>query len=200
MKQAMLQTDPLPAQVSEAQVSQALERGERLLWFGTPRRGLKLRSADAFLIPFSLLWGGFAVFWESSVLQIPNSPLFMKLWGMPFVLIGLYLIVGRFFVDAKMRENTVYALTNERILIFSGIFRRETKSLFLRNIPEVSVVQARDGSGTISFGSAPPYAAFSGGMAGWPGSGRMLPPQFEMIDDVATVAGRVREVQRHASA
>jgi len=100
---------------------------------------------------------------------------------------------------AKMREKTIYALTGERILIFSGIFRRESKSLTLRNIPEVSVVKVRDASGTISFGSAP-FGAFAGGFAGWPGNGRMLPPQFEMIDDVAAVATLVREAQRHATA
>jgi hypothetical protein len=191
----MLPIDPPPAQVS-----QALERGERLLWFGAPRQGLKLRSSDLFLIPFSLLWGGFAVFWESSVLAIPSSPLIMKLWGIPFVLIGLYFIVGRFFADAKMRGNTVYALTAERVLIFSGIFRRETKSLTLRNIPEISLVEANDGSGTISFGSLPPFSSFTGGgIAGWPGSRRSLPPQFEMIEDVAAVAALVRDAQRKAA-
>ena len=189
----------LPTEQPPEQVAQALERGERLLCVGVPRQGLMPRAADWFLIPFSLLWGGFAIFWESSVLSIPNAPLVMKLWGIPFVLIGLYLIVGRFFVDAKMREKTIYALTGERILIFSGIFRRESKSLTLRNIPEVSVVKVRDASGTISFGSAP-FGAFAGGFAGWPGNGRMLPPQFEMIDDVAAVATLVREAQRHATA
>ncbi len=194
MKHAMLPTEQPPEQVA-----QALERGERLLWVGAPRKGLMLRAADWFLIPFSLVWGGFAIFWESAVLGTPNAPVFMKLWGIPFVLIGLYLIVGRFFVDAKMREKTIYALTGERILIFSGIFRRESKSLTLRNIPEVPVVKARDGSGTISSGSAP-FGAFAGGFAGWPGNSRMQPPQFEMIDDVAAVATPVREAQRNATA
>jgi len=194
MNQAMLRTDQPPAQIV-----QAPERGERLLWHSAPRGGLRLRAADLFLIPFSLLWGGFAIFWESSVLSIPNAPWFMKLWGIPFVLIGLYLIVRRFFADAKMREKTLYAMTGERVPILSGVFRRESKSLTLRNLPEVSVVRARDDSGTISFGGAPPFAAFSGGIAGWPGSGRMQPPQFEMIDDVAAVAALVREAQRHAT-
>ncbi len=195
MKHAVLSTNQPPAEVAEA-----LEPGERLLWSGAPSQGLKLRAADMFLVPFSLFWGGFALFWELSVLRLPNAPWFAKLWGIPFVLVGLYLLVGRFFVDAKMRENTFYALTGERILIFSGIFRREAKSLTLRNIPEVSVVKGRDASGTISFGSAPPFAGFSGGIAGWPGSGRMLPPQFEMIEDVAAVATLVRDAQRRASA
>ncbi len=63
-----------------------LLKGEKIVWSGQPSQGLLLTGR--LLIPFSLLWGGFAIFWESSALAT-TSPVFVKLWGVPFLLIGL---------------------------------------------------------------------------------------------------------------
>ena len=68
------------------------------------------------MIPFSLLWGGFAVFWEVTAYS-NSAPPFFLLFGGAFVLVGFYFVVGSFFWDSATRESTFYGLTNERVLI-----------------------------------------------------------------------------------
>src|SRR5215510_383992 len=99
-------------------VRKELSSNEKLVWSGSPIQGIRLRAQDALLIPFSLLWGAGAIFWETSVLR-GGAPLFFALWGIPFVLIAAYITVGRFFVAARQRARTYYAVTNQRALIIS---------------------------------------------------------------------------------
>src|ERR1043165_109328 len=89
----------------EQQLIPYLQPGEQLLWTGRPKGGVLFRKSDIFVIPFSILWGGFAIFWE---IMAASGPFFFWLWGIPFVIVGLYLMIGRFFYDAKKREATVY--------------------------------------------------------------------------------------------
>lgn len=191
-------TDLVPEYAAAFHAQQSLRRGlssdERLLWWGMPRQGLRLRAGDALLIPFSLMWGGFAIFWESMVLR-QGAPLFMALWGIPFVLIGLYLIVGRFFVDARQRAKTYYGLTDQRVLIITGVLSRQTKSLPLQTLSDITLVEQSDGSGTITFGPINPAARWLSGSS-WPGASRQLAPAFEMVEGAKQVYERIRQAQQ----
>jgi hypothetical protein len=169
----------------------ALDRGERQLWAGVPRQGLVLRGGDALMIPFSLLWGGFAIFWEIGVTASGAGPLF-EIWGIPFVLMGLYITVGRFFVDARRRARTTYAVTSDRVIINSGIFSSTTKSLMLRTLSDVTLQERSNGVGTITFGASNPFATFYGNIS-WPGATQT--PAFEMIPDARSVYNIIREAQ-----
>ena len=181
---------------SKVDIEQALRAelapGERLLWSGQPRQGIALRPADTFMIPFSLMWGGFAIFWEYSVVT-GGSPDFMKLWGIPFVIMGLYLIVGRFFADARLRARTYYGLTDQRALIVSGLFSRNVRSVELRTVQEINLRESGDRTGSIIFG-APPFGA-SMATPSWPGMSGRLAPAFDMIPDARSVYNQVRSAQ-----
>lgn len=174
-----------------------LGRGERLLWSGVPKQGLFFRPSDIVMVPFSLLWAGFAFFWEYSVSQARSAPLIMLLWGVPFMLIGLYMVVGRFFVEAWMRRRTCYGLTDQRVIILSGLFNREVKSLPLASLGEITISERTDRRGTITFGPSTPGSVMVRG-ASWPGMGRSGAPMFDLIDDARRTYALIRETQQSA--
>lgn len=187
-------------------LSQQLDAGEKLLWSGRPRQGILFRSSDIFLIPFSLMWGGFFIFWEGAALfatSRPNSntPDFIRfafpLWGLPFVAMGLYLIFGRFFADRAQRAKTTYGITDRRVIIRSGIFSRTTKSLNLRTLSDVTLAEKSNGSGTITLGpTAGLYSSFNG--TSWPGMGRHLGPSLDTISEAKSVYDILRRAQATA--
>lgn len=176
------------------EIEAALDRGERIIWSGRPRQGVMLRGADAFAIPFALLWTSIPTFGVLSSLARPQANSFAFFPALPFVLIGLYLLIGRFFVDAAQRSKTFYALTNERILIVSGLFSRNVRSLSLRTLDQVDLSARASGQGTIKFGRSSGYGSLA--LPGWPGMKGYLPPMFEMIPDATAVAKLIREAQR----
>ena len=178
-----------------------LSPGERVLWMGQPIGGLRFTASDLLLVPFSLLCGGFAIFWELSVMRF-NAPLLFRLWGIPFVLIGLYLIVGRFFHDAWRRSRALYALTEQRVIILDGGVQQRMRSLSLRSLPEIAISEEPAGRGTITFGSPTlPFGWFGWfGRSGWPGTGQLAPPAFESIQNARSVHELIRNAQLLAAA
>jgi hypothetical protein len=114
---------------------------EVIHWAGMPNPGVLFHSDDWYAIPFSLLWGGFAIFWEGGVLGYwgPQSApsTFETIWGIPFVLLGQYMIWGRFLTDAWCKRRTYYAVTNRRVLIVQEAWGRKTRYSFLSAISEI---------------------------------------------------------------
>lgn len=82
-------------QNASVEIQKYLESGEEALWTGQPHQGLMFHAGDILLIPLSLFWGGGVLYWEYMALTT-GAPLFFVLWGIPFLLVGIYLVVGRF--------------------------------------------------------------------------------------------------------
>lgn len=138
-----------------------LLQGEKILWLGRPDPNALFSSADTFMIPFSLLWGGFAFFWEATVFFTP-APFFFKLFGIPFVLMGLYFIFGRFIYKKMRKEKTYYAVTDKRVIILSNLFSKHLEAAFINTIPTMNKSIKGNGSGTIVFGNPNMFASWYG--------------------------------------
>jgi hypothetical protein len=178
-------------------IQSELEPGESLLWAGQPVQGIKLRGSDIFMIPFSFLWGGFAIFWEYSAIE-NGAPFFFLLFGVPFVLVGLYIMFGRFFVGAKQRAKTFYGLSTERVIIVSGLFSKKVKSLNLRTLTDVSLSESSGGYGSISFGNTLPFFAMMGDMS-WPGMEQYVGPRFDLVSHAKQVYQQIRDAQKNVA-
>jgi hypothetical protein len=133
--------------VAALKLQPELLSGESIYWAGMPNPGRIFHSDDWALIPFSLLWGGFAIFWEASVLGYLNfgsrssahsAPSFFVVWGIPFVLYGQYMIWGRFIVDGWLKRRTFYAVTNRRVLLIQEGWKPKRRLIFLESLPEIS--------------------------------------------------------------
>lgn len=170
---------------------QALEAGEKLIWWGTPKHGIVFRQRDMFLIPFSVLWAGFAFFWEGTA-TLAHTPLIVKIWGVPFVLMGCYFLIGRFFHDAWRRSRTIYGLTSQRIVIVTS---SALKTIELNSIGEMRLENGKSTYGSIVFGPEENWP-LSRNFGMW--SGRPSAPTFEMIENPKRVFTGIRLAQKQA--
>lgn len=145
---------------------------EYIVWTGHPDPAVVFGPQDLLLVPFSVLWAGFAVFWELGVVS-SGAPLFFRLWGVPFVLIGAYITVGRFFVKRWTASRSTYVLTNRRAV---AVLPRKTVELRMPG-PAVTVRRSRNGThATVGFGSS------ISGRGGWWLSGTTTAHEVEFRD------------------
>lgn len=113
----------------------------------------------------------------------------MPVCGLPFVLVGLYLIFGRFRYKKWRKKNTYYAVTNRRVLILTKLLSRNLQAAFVDLVPSISKSVRSDGTGTVRFGNpsfwASMYANTGLDFFGWfYGSD---PPTFHDIRDADRV-------------
>lgn len=137
--------------MSEALRSELI-KDEQVLWEGQPTTYVTFTRGDMFLIPFSILWGGFAIFWEATVF-LSGAPVFFLLFGSIFVAVGLYMIFGRFIYKKLKKGRTYYAVTNKRIIAVEAGSSRHISAEYIDRIPCINKTVRSDGIGTLVFGN-----------------------------------------------
>ncbi len=179
----------------ERELQNELSTGESLQWSGKPNPRVVFHPSDWFAIPFSLFWVGFTVFWEFSASK--GGGWFFELWGIPFILIGQYLLWGRFVYAAWKKRRVLYILTDRRAVTLVTGRGSKVISAELDNVPSIEKQVRADGIGTINIGA---------GDLKYNVRGRQTTaddlylsrgfPVFVDIDDADQVYTRLRNLQR----
>lgn len=94
-----------------------LATDEIVLWRGRPDVAKHFTKADPGLIPFTVLWAAIAGTGATLAIFSPTAPLVAKVLVAVFLGIGVYLVIGRFFVKAALKRRTAYVITNRRAIV-----------------------------------------------------------------------------------
>lgn len=148
-------------------IQRELMSGENICWAGMPDPKVIFHSDDWYVIPFSLLFAAFSIFWEAIVLGYWGSngrrgepSMFMAFWGIPLILYSQYFVWGRFLADGWLKRRTYYAVTDRRVLLLREAWSRKFRFTYLESIPEI--VREGASTGTLWLGPKLPFTTGRG--------------------------------------
>ena len=170
-----------------------LQPGERVLWRGRPDAGRVFAPADALLVPVTVVWTGFFVAFGVGTDGFGTVP--GTVFTSVFLLVGLYLLVGRFVVKMWSRNRTDYVVTDRRAVVTDR--GRPRKEVALTRPPVVrrsrdrrrgTVIWAIPPPGVADYGPPPtthqPMMADVLRGTGWPLADRYLAGELAFVDVV----------------
>lgn len=124
-----------------------LVNNEYILWKGKPEKGNIFSRRDIITTLFGIAWLSFSLFWEFTVLKSSGS-IFFAFFGIPFVCIGIYLVLGKHLQTVLLRNKTFYVITNKKILVKRG---NRISMYDAKDLPPMDVEIHKNGNGTIYF-------------------------------------------------
>lgn len=97
--------------------------GEEIFWFGTPETLRYFSRTDIFLIPLTLILGGFlfSYAYSSMMLMLRGQSMTFALSGITMLLIAVYLVFGRIWYRHKRISRNLYFVTNARVFVFNTL-------------------------------------------------------------------------------
>jgi hypothetical protein len=169
-----------------------LMSNERLLWGGQPRPGWRLKPGDKMRLPVSVLFTLFVIYWTWQATTFTTPP---NLWvmGVPFIFFGLYVSVGRYWIEAQQRNYTSYGITNQRVIIVCEWPFRRVTSILIHDIDHIFMDENTHNIGSIIFGmnvkTSTPF------LPQRPKPKRFT-PSFEAIPNVKQVYALIQSLQK----
>lgn len=133
-------------------INSYLLENERVLWEGEAGSKTKFKgngAGMAFQFVFGLFFSGFALFWMLAAGAASKGDgvfSFFSLFGLPFLLVGLYVSFGPFIRQKKLTKNCLYVVTDRRIISF---INDKVTSLYYDNVYNVDLVLGNNDRGWI---------------------------------------------------
>ena len=127
-----------------------LTPGETVLWAGAPQSRPLLMKIDRLLIPLGAIWLFLMAMMISQTLRAGFEPIMF----VPIVMIvlgGGYYLAGRFLVRAVRLRRAGYAITDTRLLVFTG---DKTTGIPFSAVVGTTLEKNRNGVGTITVRTA----------------------------------------------
>ena len=120
------------------------------------------------------------------------------IWGIPFVLVGQYLIWGRFFYSAWKKTRTYYAVTNRRVIVVQEGWKRQMASAYVDTLPTLIKEGDSGGTGTLRFAQPEPMWSRGRGWGTWDSMSIGNVPTFVDVQDVDNVYRLVSDLREKA--
>ena len=130
----------------------ALAAGEAILWRGKPKRSAFIASRSLSMLPIAIVWLIFDLTFIANAFGSGEMLLFM----IPFFalhLMPVWIWLGSALTAGKRWRNTMYYVTNRRIIIQGGFLAVNEKSLFYKDIRNaqlyIGLIDKFSGTGSI---------------------------------------------------
>ena len=175
-------------------LAEHLPPDEEILWIGRPEARPRLGGLTLGRVPFLMLWFGFIIFWEATVIAA-GAPVIFPVFGAGMLLIGLSRLRGGFGFGGR---RTLYAVTAKHVVrIAEQRIGPRVDTALIRTLPTISVTPTKQGYGTVTFGPKAPAARY--GRRADPFSGDQLDDAiaFIGIPQASAVARLVGSLQSH---
>ena len=112
--------------------------GEKVIWQSKPERMPFVLSGIGPGSIFGLFFLSFAFLWTVSAASAGAS---FEFWliGIPFILVGLFLVLGNPIAQLLRYRNTLYTITDQRIITQTGTRGIDTRYIEFESIREIYV-------------------------------------------------------------
>ncbi|HCS40699.1 MAG: hypothetical protein ACYDH2_03290 [Anaerolineaceae bacterium] len=182
------------------QFGDELNAGESIEWCGKPNQEIFFEKEDIVTLLPNLVFSSLIVFILSkfflNTISFLGIVVFILLTTL-FTFNAITMLAGKLIIGPWRHRKTVYAVTNQRIIIISGIENRNIKSIRLTGLKEINVSYRKNGKGIIRFGNAieTPWDTRYTTHLYYLVERNVYIPEFEMIEDVRKVYNLIKKLQ-----